>query len=152
MYFIYYSSSKLPEELAVTLEQVVVFPLPWRPTNMMTLFLPLVGVQAFTPGSTSWSRGHRWACHRARTDLNYLQDAHWAHLDQLFKDGVLDHPPLVQTRSHLLQVYGRPAGSKQKPLTTGLIWAGFPSRWEDLDQRWLRLTWHSLSAVWPAWC
>lgn len=39
---------------AVTLEQVVVFPLPCRPTNMMTLFFPLVGVQAFTPGSTSW--------------------------------------------------------------------------------------------------
>lgn len=36
-----------------TLEQVVVFPLPCSPTNMMTLFFPLVGVQAFTPGSTS---------------------------------------------------------------------------------------------------
>lgn len=36
-----------------TFVQVVVFPLPWRPTNMMTFFLPLVGCQAFTPGSIS---------------------------------------------------------------------------------------------------
>ena len=33
-------------------------------------------------------------------------------LDELFEDGMLDHPSLVQTWSHLLQIYGRPAGTK----------------------------------------
>lgn len=41
---------------ALTFVQVVVFPLPWSPTNMMMLLRPLVGCQAFTPGSISCSR------------------------------------------------------------------------------------------------
>lgn len=45
-------------ECDITLEQVVVLPLPCKPTNIITLFFPLVGVQAFTPGSTSWNRKH----------------------------------------------------------------------------------------------
>lgn len=56
---IYYENTILGWPLNInlassTLEHVVVFPLPWRPTNMITLFFPLVGVQALTPGSTSW--------------------------------------------------------------------------------------------------
>ena len=33
----------------LTLVHVVVFPLPCRPTNIITLFLPFVGVHGFTP-------------------------------------------------------------------------------------------------------
>ena len=37
----------------LTLVQVVVFPLPCRPTNMMTFGCPLVGCHTGTPGSSS---------------------------------------------------------------------------------------------------
>ena len=37
-----------------TFVQVVVFPLPWRPTNIITFCLPLLGCHACTPGSISY--------------------------------------------------------------------------------------------------
>ena len=42
---------KLLETTALTFVQVVVFPLPCRPTNIIMLPLPFVGCQAGTPGS-----------------------------------------------------------------------------------------------------
>lgn len=39
-----------------TLLHVVVFPLPCRPTNMMTFCFPLLGFHCLTPGSTSCSQ------------------------------------------------------------------------------------------------
>ena len=35
-----------------TLVHVVVLPLPWRPTNMITFLAPFLGLNASTPGST----------------------------------------------------------------------------------------------------
>lgn len=43
---------------------------------------------------------------RSKTELMILISNKSPDLDQLLEDGVLDHPPFVQTRRHLLQVYG----------------------------------------------
>jgi len=41
------------DSVKVTFEQVVVLPLPCKPTNIIIFCFPLVGVHALTPGSTS---------------------------------------------------------------------------------------------------
>jgi hypothetical protein len=44
------------------LVHVVVLPLPCRPTNMIMLALPFLGVCGFTPGSTSLTNSWNTAC------------------------------------------------------------------------------------------
>ena len=53
-----------------TLLHVVVFPLPCRPTNMITFCFPLLGFHCLTPGSTSCSQVDKKMCTLLRLWFN----------------------------------------------------------------------------------